>query len=129
MLSPAGGRPAGEEDERMRVCVPVTDDGQIDPRWGRASRVAVADVQAGVLAGWQVYDVRWDALHDATTEGGHHARVAGFLREHRVEVVVASHMGPPMIQMIGRMGIDVRLDASGDARGAALAAGGHTAAS
>lgn len=113
----------------MRVCVPVTDDGQIDPRWGRASRVAVVDVQAGALAGWRVFDVRWDTLHDATTEGGHHARVAGFLREHRVEVVVANHMGPPMLEMIGRMGIDVRLDASGDARGAALAAGGRAAAS
>jgi hypothetical protein len=26
----------------MRVCVRITADGQVDPRWGRADRVAVA---------------------------------------------------------------------------------------
>ena len=33
----------------MRVCVPITDDGQVDPRWGRADRVAVADVADGEI--------------------------------------------------------------------------------
>ena len=28
----------------MRVCVPITADGQVDPRWGRADRVALAEV-------------------------------------------------------------------------------------
>ena len=70
----------------MVMCVPVMSDGQIDPRWGRA------------------------------------ARVASFLREQGVQVVVAHHIGPGMATMLGRMGLTVRLGASGDARQAALAA-------
>ena len=53
----------------MVVCVPVTDDGMIDPRWGRAARVAIADVQAGAVASWREFDVRWDEKHDLGTEG------------------------------------------------------------
>ena len=105
----------------MVVCVPVTDDGMIDPRWGRAARVAIADVRAGAIAGWGIFDVRWDVQHDVDTEGGHHARVAGFLREHGVEAVVAHHMGPPMQHMLDQMRVRVELEASGDARRAVLA--------
>jgi predicted Fe-Mo cluster-binding NifX family protein len=107
----------------MVICVPVTDDGQIDPSWGRASRVAIADVEAGSLADWQEFDVGWGDLHDTGTEGGHHARVARFLMEHGVRVVVAHHMGDDMRHMLDRMGVDVRLGASGDAQQAARVAG------
>jgi predicted Fe-Mo cluster-binding NifX family protein len=105
----------------MVVCAPVTGDGAVDPRWGRAARVAIADVQAGVIASWREFDVRWDVQHDLGTEGAHHARVAGFLRDHHVELVVANHMGPPMVNMLDQMGIRVRLEASGNARDAILA--------
>jgi len=106
----------------MVVCVPVMSDGQVDPRWGRAARVAIVDVKGGVLAGWREFDVAWDELHDVGTEGGHHARVARFLREQDVQTVLAHHMGPEMLNMLGRMGLTARLGASGDARQAALAA-------
>lgn len=106
----------------MVVCVPVGEDGQVDPRWGRAGRVAVARVEWGAIAGWREFGVRWDELHDEGTEGGHHARIARFLREHGIEVVAAGHMGRPMLEMIERMGIRVRLGASGDARRAVEAA-------
>ena len=105
----------------MIVCVPVTPVGEIDPRWGRAARVAVADVHDGAIARWDEIDVGWDVLHDAGSEGGHHARVARFLQEQGTEVVVAHHMGDPMLQMLAAMGVQVRLGASGDARGAVLA--------
>ena len=105
----------------MIVCVPVTDDGMVDPRWGRAGKVAVADVKGGAIASWREFEVRWDEQHDIGSEGGHHARVAQFLREHRVEVVVANHMGPPMAQMLDRLGILARLEAHGDARRAVVA--------
>ena len=108
----------------MVVCVPVTSEGWIDPRWGRADRVAVAEVRDGALEGWQEFQVSWGDLHDAGTEGSHHARVARFLREHRVEVVVASHMGDGMLRMLGTMGLQVRLGAAGDARAAVGAATG-----
>ncbi len=100
----------------MVVCIPVAVDGSVDPRWGRAGRVAVARVKAGELESWEEYDVGWDRLHDAGTEGGHHARIARFLREHEVEVVGAGHMGPPMEHMLRKMGIAVHTAIAGDAR-------------
>jgi predicted Fe-Mo cluster-binding NifX family protein len=106
----------------MILCVPVTPSGEVDPRWGRAATVAVADVRDGRIVQWGTVEVAWDALHDAGTEGGHHARVAGFLRERGVQVVVADHMGDPMVHMLGLMGVATRLGAAGDARQAVLAA-------
>jgi predicted Fe-Mo cluster-binding NifX family protein len=97
------------------ICVPVTSDGDIDPRWGRAARVAVVEVQDGALVRWDEFEVGWDQLHDVGTEGGHHVRVAQFLQDHRIEVVVAHHMGEPMVQMLDRMGLEVQLGTSGDA--------------
>ena len=102
----------------MIVCVPVGPDGTVDPRWGRASRLAVARLAGGTIVSWEEHDVAWDALHDIGTEGGHHARVARFLSDHGVQVVVAGHMGPPMVQMLGRMRIVARLGVEGDARAA-----------
>jgi predicted Fe-Mo cluster-binding NifX family protein len=60
--------------------------------------------------------------HDAADHGSHHARIARFLIENQVGFVVAGHMGPPMVQMLGQMGIGMQLDASGEARSAAIAA-------
>jgi predicted Fe-Mo cluster-binding NifX family protein len=100
----------------MIVCVPLTTDGQIGPAWGKAGRVAVARVEADGIADWEEFEVGWDRLHDEGTEGGHHARIARFLVEHKVGMAVSGHMGPPMQQMLGRMGITVRLGAQGDAR-------------
>lgn len=107
----------------MIVCVPVTPDGQVDSSWGRAPRVAVATVQDGRITTWDEHAVAWDALHDVATEGGHHARVATFLKSHGVEVVVAGHMGPPMVQMLSKMRILARLGVQGDARTAVETAG------
>lgn len=102
----------------MIVCVPTTEDGQIGS-WGRAGRVAVARVEGGRIEDWQEFPVGWDRLHDEGTEGGHHARIARFLIEHRAEGVVAGHIGPPMQAMLAHMGLLVKLGVSGDARRAA----------
>jgi predicted Fe-Mo cluster-binding NifX family protein len=106
----------------VRVCVPVTQAGTVDPRWGRADRVAVAEVSDGRLTGWEEFHVQWGDLHDSGTEGSHHARVVRFLRDQHVEVVVADHMGAGMMHVMERMGIKVFLGGSGDARTAVLAA-------
>lgn len=110
----------------MVVCVPITTEGLIDPRWGRADRVAIVQVTGGRIGAWQEYDVGWNALHDAGTEGSHHARVARFVQEHHVEAVVANHMGPPMVHMLEKMGVKVWLGATGDARDAAVGGGGRS---
>ena len=88
----------------INVCVPVAVDGLLDPRWGRADRVAVATVSQKGIDDWKEFDVGWGNLHDAGTEGSHHARVARFLLDHGVEAVVAHHMGAGMTHMLEQMG-------------------------
>ena len=107
----------------MRVCVPITDDGQVDPRWGRADRVALADVADGEICDWQEFTVRWGTLHDQGTEGAHHARVARFLRDNQVDAVAVCHVGPGMHRMLDSMAIRVVTGPGGDARSAARGAG------
>ena len=100
----------------MIVCTPFTLDGNIDPRWGRADWVAIADVVDGEIHSWREIEVSWNRLHDEGTEGSHHARVVKFLKEHRVEVVVVNHMGEGMTRMLKTMEIPIHLGASGNAR-------------
>lgn len=38
---------------------------EIDPRWGRADRVVIADVEDGAAIGWREFEVAWGALRDA----------------------------------------------------------------
>jgi predicted Fe-Mo cluster-binding NifX family protein len=104
----------------MIVAVPVTREGRIERGWGRADRVAIADMSGDGIGSWEEFDVGWGSLHDSGPEGQHHARIARFLREHGVEAVLASHMGPPMQRMLGRMGIEVRLGATGHATEAVM---------
>jgi len=106
----------------MIVCLPVTTDGRIGHSWGRADRVAIADVGAAGIGRWDEFEVGWDQTHDLPGHDQHHDRIASFLTDHKVTFVVAGHMGPPMQEMLGRMGIGVRLGASGEARSAAILA-------
>lgn len=113
----------------MKICVPILDDGQLDLRWGRAERVAVADLEAGEITGWQEVTVSWDQLHDTGTDGAHHARVVRFLREQGIEAVVAHHMGDGMLRTLHKLGLQVSLGASGDARAAVRNVGSGDAVS
>jgi predicted Fe-Mo cluster-binding NifX family protein len=106
----------------MIVCTPVTKEGLVDPRWGRADRVALAEVVNGEILSWQEVEVSWSRLHDEGTPGSHHARVVSFLREQHVEAVVANHIGDGMVRMLATMSLPVYLGAVGDAREAVLAA-------
>ena len=110
------------EQAQVIVCVPVTADRQVAGSWGRAERLALVSVLDGRAVEWVEHEVAWDRLHDEGTEGAHHARVARFLREQRVDVVLAEHMGTPMQNMIDKLGIQSRLGVRGDATAAALAA-------
>jgi predicted Fe-Mo cluster-binding NifX family protein len=113
-------------DERrlaeMKVCIPIAAGGQVDPRWGRADRVAVAEVADGQVSDWQEFAVGWGTLHDQGTEGAHHARIARFLRDNQIQVIAAHHVGPGMERMLSSMAIRLVTGADGDARAAALAA-------
>ncbi|MDU3273140.1 MAG: dinitrogenase iron-molybdenum cofactor, partial [Cutibacterium sp.] len=47
----------------MNFMIPVHDDGSVEPRFGRAPKVAVATVDdSGSITGWQTFDVQWDRL-------------------------------------------------------------------
>ena len=105
----------------MVVCVNMAADGQVGGGWGRSERVAIARVDGGRIESWEEIAVGWDRLHDEGGEGAHHARIARFLMDRSVERVVAGHMGPGMQQMLGRMGLSVRIGATGDAKEAVLA--------
>ncbi len=105
----------------MIVCVPIQADGTVDPRWGRAQRIAVAEVDDGAITRWDEVDVGWDHLHDEGSSARHHARVARFLREQGVETVVAHHVGDGMVRMLETMHLGLRLGAEGDARAAVAA--------
>jgi len=104
--------------EDMKVCVPITSDGTVDPRWGRAERVAVAKVESGTVSDWTEFDVGWGALHDNGPEGAHHARIARFLRDQQVDTVAVDHVGVGLQRMLTTMGVRIDTDHSGDARAA-----------
>lgn len=108
----------------MIVAIALTPEGTAGQGWGRAPRVAIARLEDGRIEAWDEHDVRWDVLHDEGPEGGHHARIARFLQAQAVDLVIAGHMGPPMVQMLARMNIATRLGAAGDPRAAVLAAAG-----
>jgi predicted Fe-Mo cluster-binding NifX family protein len=110
----------------MILCIPVTGDGQVDHRWGRAQHIAVASVANGEIESWQEIEVSWDRLHDEGTAAQHHARVARFLLQNHVEGVVANHVGEGMVRMLDTMKVPLFLEATGDARSAVLAAAPRT---
>ena len=106
----------------MIALVNVTPDGQVGGGWGKAPRIAVAEVSGGEVTRWTEHDVEWDRLHDEGGEGSHHARIVRFVREHEAEAIVTGHMGPPMQHTLGKLGVRLVLGATGDARAAAVAA-------
>lgn len=98
------------------MCIPVDAQGQVDPRWGWALRVALVTVEDQKIAGWNEVDVHWDTLHDEDGEGRHHARVAKFLMDNQVTDVAANHMGPGMARMLESMRLRTHLGVDGNAR-------------
>ena len=108
----------------MKICSTLGPGGAVGHGLGRASHVALATVEDGEIRSWDEVEVRWDSLHDEGTEGAHHARIARFLRDNAVDVVVAPHVGAGMQRMLGTMGIGMFLGAQGDAREAVTRAAG-----
>jgi predicted Fe-Mo cluster-binding NifX family protein len=106
--------------EFVFICVPVQPDGTVDPRWGNADRLAVAEVTRSEIRSWDEFQVDWSIRHDEGSSARHHARVGRFLLDHHVEAVVAHHVGDGMIRQLGVMKVALHLGAEGDARSAVL---------
>lgn len=98
------------------LCVPITDDEQVGPIWGKASAVAIATVDNGAIESWRTETVNWDVSHDEGTPGSHHARVARFIQDNAITTVLAFHMGEPMHVMLTKLGVDVQQGVAGNAR-------------
>lgn len=47
----------------MRIALPVNGE-DLDPRWGKAHDVVVAEVDHGEISSWELHEVEWDRLHD-----------------------------------------------------------------
>lgn len=100
----------------MIVAVPVTPQGLVDPRWGKAHDVAVVELDGGRIVTWEQHEVGWDDLHGQGEHGAHHARIVRFLRDQRVEAVIINHCGAPMMNTMQKMGLVLIVDAQGEAR-------------
>jgi predicted Fe-Mo cluster-binding NifX family protein len=106
----------------MIIGVTTTPHGTVGGGLGRAQTVAVADVRDGEVTSWTEVPVGWGDLHGIGPEGTHHARIVRFVREHALECVVTSGLGESMRTTMGKLGVVVRTDLTGDARAAAAAA-------
>ena len=52
----------------MNVMIPVRPDGSVEPRFGKAPMVAVAQVDNdGHVTDWHTFKVEWDRLHNAVS--------------------------------------------------------------
>lgn len=100
----------------MILTVPVTSQGQVDTRFGKAETMAVATVTDGDITDWQLHEVGWDVLHDQGEHGQHHARIVRFLKENRVQRVLFAHAGQPMLHTMAKMGLELVQVAQMDAR-------------
>lgn len=106
----------------MILTVPVTSDGQVDHRFGKAETMAVATVINGQISEWQLHEVGWEILHDQGEHGQHHARIVRFLKEHGVQRVVFAHAGQPMLHTMSKMGLELVQVGSMEARQAVIQA-------
>lgn len=116
----------------MRLAAAVAAESTDLVGLGRAPRVALLDVEDGVVTGQEVVETQWDVLHgdhghgdhehgdhghghhNHPGEGAHHARIVTFLRGNKVEAVMAAHAGPPMVNTLSKMGLPF-LTGQGDA--------------
>ncbi len=111
----------------MRLAAAVAAESTDLVGLGRAPRVALLDVEDGVVTGQEVVETQWDVLHgdhghgdhehghhNHPGEGAHHARIVTFLRDNKVEAVMAAHAGPPMVNTLSKMGLPF-LTGQGDA--------------
>ncbi len=100
----------------MRIAMPVTEDDQVAHGWGRAERLALVDAARGEITAWTQVHVGWDELHDAGTEGSHHARIVRFCRDEGITDVIVSHMGAGMVRTLTKLGLRLHRTTLADGR-------------
>ncbi len=102
----------------MIIAIPVTPEGQVDVKFGKAHWVALAEVNADgtETTNWTVEEVNWDELHDSSPHGTHHGRIVRFLSDNNAEAVIINRAGASMLNTMAKMGLVIVTEAEGDAK-------------
>lgn len=100
------------------VCVPMNTDGTVTPRLGQAPSVAICRVGGGQVEAWTEHPVAWDTTYGVDVLGVHHPRVIRFLREHKVDAVVADQVCESMQSVLDSLDIRLYPGLTGDAHAA-----------
>lgn len=119
---PSGGPLIDPDAVTLRLCAPLAEDGTINGRWCQSNRVAVADVREARITAWQEFDVGWERLHDEGPHEAHHDRMAAFLRDRGVNVIVVDHIGTCLRATLLKLDIAVHPGARGPADSAMVTA-------
>lgn len=102
-------------------CVPVSTEGMVeDLPLGRVHSVATCRVADGQVVDWVEHVVDWDTSYGVDVPGPHHTRVVRFMRDHEVGAVIAGDVCDSVTTVLTHMGVDVRTQATGNAREAVL---------
>ncbi|MGC8571671.1 MAG: NifB/NifX family molybdenum-iron cluster-binding protein [Candidatus Micrarchaeia archaeon] len=92
-----------------KIIMAVIDENGMLTGVGRAPRVAIIYTKDGKVEKIEEIDVRWDKTHENEQEGLHHASVAKFIKEHKVNEIIASGSGPDMRRMLERLGLTIKI--------------------
>jgi predicted Fe-Mo cluster-binding NifX family protein len=87
----------------MLVCVAVTDEGLVDPRWRRTERMTIVKVEGGTILSSEKFAVSWGSLRQSGSERTHHSRVAHFLGQHRLDSLLTRDVGENMRHILDRV--------------------------
>ncbi|MGC8647831.1 MAG: NifB/NifX family molybdenum-iron cluster-binding protein [Candidatus Micrarchaeia archaeon] len=92
-----------------KIIMAVIDESGMLTGIGRAPRVAIIHEKDGKVEKIEEIDVGWDKAHETEQEGLHHATVAKFIMQHKVNEIIASGAGPDMRKMLERLGMKIRI--------------------
>lgn len=97
----------------MKIATPVLPNGMVNAHFGRAKRIAIADVENGQITEWKEIDVPFAEEHDHHNghhhdhgnhdhhhhHHGHHESMKNFMIENGVDIVLVEHAGPGMVRV------------------------------
>ncbi|MGC8670175.1 MAG: NifB/NifX family molybdenum-iron cluster-binding protein [Candidatus Micrarchaeia archaeon] len=76
---------------------------------GRAPRVEIIYIKNDKVEKINEIDVKWDESHEKEQEGLHHAAVAKFIMNNKINEVITAGAGPDMHRMLERLGVKIKL--------------------
>ena len=83
----------------MLDSVAVTDEGLVDPWWGRTEQVAISKAEGDTTVSWEEFAVSGGTLRHSGSKRAHHAREGRFLSQQGVGTVVTGQVGEDMRHM------------------------------